>query len=76
MLKVVPGNGDVIIQVDRNCNEKKEWMELEYEAWYTKQSFKKFRVAETAIAKPAFGVLERCIPLTDDATASKIYAIQ
>ena len=39
MLKVVPGNGDVIIQVDRNCNEKKEWMELEYEAWYTKQSF-------------------------------------
>jgi len=39
IVKVVPGNGDVIIQVDRNCNEKKEWMELEYEAWYAKQSF-------------------------------------
>jgi len=40
ILKVVPGNGDVIIQVDRNCNERKEWMELEYEEWYTNQSFR------------------------------------
>jgi hypothetical protein len=39
ILKVIPRNGDTIINVDINCNEKKEWMELEYDAWYEKKSF-------------------------------------
>jgi hypothetical protein len=39
IMKVVPGMGDAIINVDIQCNEKKEWMELEYEAWYEKQIF-------------------------------------
>ena len=39
ILKVVPGTGDALINVDINCNEKKEWIELEYEAWYEKKSF-------------------------------------
>jgi hypothetical protein len=39
ILKVVPGSGDALIIIDRNCNEKKEWMELDYEAWYIKQIF-------------------------------------
>lgn len=39
ILKVIPATGDTIINVDINCNEKKEWMELEYEAWYEKKTF-------------------------------------
>ena len=39
IVKVLPGTGDALIQVDINCNEKKEWMELEYEAWYEKELF-------------------------------------
>ena len=39
IVTVVQGNGDALIRIDKNCNEKKEWMELEYEAWYTKKSF-------------------------------------
>lgn len=39
VVKVIPGNGDTLITINRNCNEKKEWMELEYEAWYAKKSF-------------------------------------
>ena len=39
ILKVIPGTGDALINVDINCKEKKEWMELEYEAWYEKESF-------------------------------------
>jgi hypothetical protein len=39
ILKVVPGSGDTLISIDNNCNEKKEWMELDYEEWYTKQIF-------------------------------------
>lgn len=39
ILKVVQGNGDTLISIDKVCNEKKEWMELDYEAWYTKQIF-------------------------------------
>jgi len=39
ILKVVSGNGDVIISIDKNCNEKKEWMHLEYENWYAKKTF-------------------------------------
>jgi hypothetical protein len=34
IMKVVSGTGDAIINVDKQCNEKKEWMDLEYEAWY------------------------------------------
>jgi len=39
IVTVVQGKGDALINIDRNCSEKKEWMELEYEAWYTKKSF-------------------------------------
>jgi hypothetical protein len=39
ILRVVPGNGDALISIDKNCNEKKEWMDLEYEAWYEKKIF-------------------------------------
>ena len=39
IVKVVPGMGDAIINIDIHCNEKKEWMELDYEAWYEKQIF-------------------------------------
>ena len=39
ILKVVPGFGDALISIDKNCNEKKEWMDLEYEAWYEKKIF-------------------------------------
>jgi hypothetical protein len=39
ILKVVPGTGDALISVNINCNEKKEWMELDYEAWYEKKTF-------------------------------------
>jgi len=39
IVTVVQANGDALISIDRNCNQKKEWMELEYEGWYTKQCF-------------------------------------
>ena len=39
ILKVVPGTGDALINIDINCNEKKEWMDLEYEAWCEKNIF-------------------------------------
>jgi hypothetical protein len=39
ILKVVPRTGDALISVDINCNEKKEWIDLEYEAWYEKKIF-------------------------------------
>ena len=39
ILTVVPGFGDVIICIDKICNEKKEWMDLDYEAWYEKKLF-------------------------------------
>jgi hypothetical protein len=39
ILKVVSGNGDILISIDKNCNEKKEWMYLEYEEWYEKKIF-------------------------------------
>lgn len=39
ILKVVPGNGDLLISIDKVCNEKKEWMELEYDVWLNKKSF-------------------------------------
>jgi hypothetical protein len=38
VLKVVSGC-DLLICIDKNCNEKKEWMELEYKDWYTKNLF-------------------------------------
>lgn len=39
ILKVVFGFGDALISIDKNCEEKKEWMDLEYEAWYEKKVF-------------------------------------
>ena len=39
ILKVVSGNGDLLISIDKNCNEKKEWMDLEYDEWYKKKIF-------------------------------------
>ena len=39
ILKVVSGNGDILINIDKNCNEKKEWMELEYTEWYDNKKF-------------------------------------
>jgi hypothetical protein len=39
ILKVITGFGDSLISIDKVCNEKKEWMELEYEAWYKKKIF-------------------------------------
>jgi hypothetical protein len=39
ILKVVNGNSDVLISIDKNCNEKKEWIDLEYDDWYRKKIF-------------------------------------
>ena len=39
IFKVVQGYGDAIISIDKNCNEKKEWTDLEYEEWYEKKAF-------------------------------------
>ena len=39
ILKVVSGFGDVLISIDKVCNEKKEWMDLEYQEWYEKKIF-------------------------------------
>ena len=39
ILKVVPGFGDALISIDKNSNEKKEWMELDYDMWYEKNIF-------------------------------------
>ena len=39
ILQVVPKMGNALISIDINCNEKKEWMELDYEAWYEKNTF-------------------------------------
>ena len=38
-MEVIPGNGDLLINIDINCIEKKEWMDLDYETWYNKKSF-------------------------------------
>jgi hypothetical protein len=38
ILKVVNGN-DVLISIDKNCNEKKEWNDLEFDDWYEKKIF-------------------------------------
>ena len=39
IFKVIPGFGDALISIDKNCNEKKEWMDLDYETWYAKKIF-------------------------------------
>ena len=39
ILKVVSGFGDALISIDKKCNEAKDWMDLEYEAWYEKKIF-------------------------------------
>lgn len=36
ILKVVPRLGDTLISIE---NEKKEWLELDYEKWYEKKTF-------------------------------------
>lgn len=37
MFKVV--SNDLLITIDKNCNEKKEWMDVEYEVWCKKETF-------------------------------------
>jgi len=39
IFKIVPGFGDALISIDKNCNEKKEWMNLEFLEWYEKNIF-------------------------------------
>lgn len=39
ILKVVPGFGDALISIDINCNEKKEWIDLDYDSWCEKKIF-------------------------------------
>jgi len=39
ILKVLPINGDLLIKIDIDCIEKKEWMDLDYETWYNNKSF-------------------------------------
>ena len=39
ILKVVSGFGDALISINKNCNEKKEWIDLEYKEWYEKKIF-------------------------------------
>jgi hypothetical protein len=39
IFKVVEGFGDAIISINKNCNEQKEWMNLEYEEWMEKHTF-------------------------------------
>ena len=39
IFKVVEGFGDAIISINKNCNEQKEWINLEYEEWMEKQTF-------------------------------------
>jgi|Laugresbdmm110sn_2_1035109.scaffolds.fasta_scaffold02725_1 hypothetical protein len=37
--KMIEGFGDALISIDKRCNEKKEWMELEFNEWYEKNVF-------------------------------------
>jgi len=39
IFKVINGFGDLLINIDKSCNEKKEWMDLEFEDWYKKHYF-------------------------------------
>ena len=39
ILKVVPGFGDALISIDQKCNEKKEWIHLDYDSWCEKKIF-------------------------------------
>ena len=39
ILKVVEGFGDLLVNIDKNCNEKKEWDSLDFDQWYNKKSF-------------------------------------
>ena len=39
ILKVIAATGDALLSIDINCDEKKEWMELDYQAWYDKNIF-------------------------------------
>ena len=39
ILKVVEGFGDVLLNIDKNCNENKIWLDLEFKDWYEKKTF-------------------------------------
>jgi hypothetical protein len=39
ILKVIPSCGDGLINIDTNCKENKEWMDIDYETWFQKQEF-------------------------------------
>jgi hypothetical protein len=39
IFKVISGFGDSLISIDKNSKEKKEWMDLEFEAWFEKKKF-------------------------------------
>jgi len=38
IFKIVSG-GDILLSIDESCNEKKEWMDLEFNEWYEKKNF-------------------------------------
>ena len=39
ILKVVEGFGDVLLNIDKKCNEKKTWLDLEFKDWYENKTF-------------------------------------
>ena len=39
ILRVIPKTGDALINIDINCKEEKEWLNLDYETWYEKSIF-------------------------------------
>jgi hypothetical protein len=39
ILKVVEGFGDVLLNIDKNCNENKIWLDLEFKDWYERKTF-------------------------------------
>ena len=38
-MKVVNNYGDLLINIDTNCNEQKDWLNLDYEQWYENKKF-------------------------------------
>ena len=46
--KVVNGYGDLLISIDKNCCEKKDWLDLEFKDWYKNHIFNnKFTITVT-----------------------------
>ena len=39
IFKVFSGISDLLIEIDKYSNEKKEWLDLEYEEWYKNNLF-------------------------------------